>query len=235
VSSSGRKDQIAERLVKTNADAVAKLLTGFEAFSCTEKGLAIVRDFEARSRNAKKQAETAAIEALKSNRLKDACRVVAAFEATQVSPRGIGIDWSNYDDSYDLAVLTYVYSLTPKRLERLSDERLLELRVAAAMTHLWGEKSPVSWLSELDLEEVGLCSDDAALLLLARAQFHQKLVSMKGCGIKKVIIIGNPLDAVCAECKKQNRQIYQINEVPELPLDSCTCEYGHMLSIAAQL
>ena len=231
VSSSGRKDQIAERLAKANSDVVKNLAVGFEVFSCTEKGLAAVRGFQERAKNAKSQAETLAVEALRSKQFKEACRVIASYEAAQVSPRGLGIDWKDYDDRHDVGILRIIFETKPERFASISDIQLQEVRVAAGMLQLWGVNDASRWLVHSKADEFGMEPDDAAMLLLNYGLNMKRLAEFQLLGIKKVQILGGCDE--CPACQEIKQKFFPLVDVPEVPLANCTCETGCTCTITA--
>jgi hypothetical protein len=101
-------------------------------------------------------AEAATAEHLMQRNFEGAARVVAAYEAGQPIPRGIGVNWSNPNVAGDVVALRSILDA--------DDGPSLEIRTAAAMMYLWGVSKPYRrWLS---LEVNG---DGEATRLLLRA------------------------------------------------------------------
>lgn len=85
-------------------------------------------------------AEAAALKHLGERRFENAARVVAAYEARQPIPRGIGVKWSNPDVTLDVAALRSIFDG--------DDDPPVLIRTAAAMMYLWGVSRPYRrWLS----------------------------------------------------------------------------------------
>lgn len=231
---SGTKDVLAKRLVQEDADGMANLVKDRQYFVCSEKGRDAVQKFEAQENERKRKAEKECLEALQAGQLKEACLKVAVHESSKVYKRGVGIDWENYNPASDLSVLRYLFSGAPSHLKKLPDEKLLQLRVAAGMILLWGANDPRPWLSGTSCDEVGLDSDVATMMLLSNAQHHERIASMKAAGIKKVEIAGSGLE-VCEECWKHQGMVYDINKVPDIPFEKCTCENGYKCIAVAKL
>ncbi len=92
-------------------------------------------------------AEEIVREALIRGRFRNASLAVAEFEAKQVRPRGIGIDWKRYDPAVDVRALTAIYTRIPGILEGVAGGALESLRFAAAMQFLWEKLADVGWIA----------------------------------------------------------------------------------------
>jgi hypothetical protein len=220
---SGTKDVLAKRLVKADAEGMAKLVDVTKYFVCSEKGWLAAVNFENAERDKKRRAEQESVELLQKGQFQDACLKIAAYENSKISKRGVGIDWASHSFNNEISILKFLFSSVPKRFAGTSEEKLAQLRVAAGADLLWGV--PISWLYKPDLDEIGLDSDAAAMSLLAGARHKQQIQTMKAAGIKIVEILGG---GSCAECEKQAGKIYDIDKVPEIPFENCTCENGHL-------
>jgi hypothetical protein len=67
-----------------------------------------------------------------------ATRAIAAYEAKQPVPRGMGIDWTTHDGSGEVAGLTSIYAASADTA----------VRDAAAQMYLWGVSKPYRrWLA----------------------------------------------------------------------------------------
>ena len=227
---SGTKDVLAKRLVKADAEGMAKLVDVTKYFVCSEKGRLAAVNFENAEREKKRRAEQESVELLQKGQFQEACLKIAAYENSKVSKRGVGIDWANHSFNNEISILKFLFSCVPKRLAGTPEEKLTQLRVAAGADLLWG--GSISWLYKPDLDEIGLDSDAAAMFLLAGARHKQQIQTMKAAAIKLVEILGG---GSCAECKKQAGKIYDIDKVPEIPFENCTCENGYLCSAIAKM
>lgn len=166
-------------------------------------------------------AETASESALKQGRYEDACTIVADFEASQIFPRGVGIDWGRYDAARDIEILKEIASYSPRRHRSISESVLTSLRISAGMMNLWGENNPLKWLTAVEQEFAR-----EAHMMLSAAITRVNLRQWKRLGFQRVRLLSSGRDDICAVCKEVDGKIYPIDSVPELPHARCSCEYG---------
>jgi hypothetical protein len=221
---SGRKAELIERLVQADPEGMRKAARGLSVLQCTEKGRTIAEEHLAQEKETRAKVEEQTLQALRQHRFREASQAVAAFEAQQVFPRGIGTDWKHHNPTHDVAMLKVIFQANPKILSALNDEQMKHLRLAAGMMHLWGTNQARSWLP--DGFETGLIMDNdtAARMILFYASHQRSIAQYRAAGVRKVEILAT--DNSCAACKKLAKKKYKINEVPELPYEKCTSEMG---------
>lgn len=221
---SGRKAELIERLVQADPEGMRKAARGLSVLQCTEKGRAIAEEYLAQEKGKQVKVEEQTLQALRQRRFKEASQAVAAFEAQQVFPRGIGIDWKHYSPAHDVAMLKVIFQANPKILSSLNDEQMRHLRLAAGTIHLWGTNQAESWLP--DGFETGLIMDNnaAARMILFYASHQRSIAQYRAAGVRKVEILAT--DNSCTACKKLAKKKYKIDEAPELPYEKCTSEMG---------
>ncbi len=134
---SGTKQLLAERLFKADPAGMSEFFRGKSYFTCTAKGQLIVETFVESERELMHKAERATESALRSSSYEEACAIVATFEASKVFQRGVGIDWSRYDATRDLEVLTEIATYQSKRHRDIPEPVFRSLRVSAGMMNLW--------------------------------------------------------------------------------------------------
>ncbi len=221
ISQSGTKDVLAQRLFKADPNGMSELFRGKTYFVCTPKGRLIIEKFVESEEELMLNAESATESALKQGRYEDACTIVADFEASQIFPRGVGIDWGRYDAARDIEILKEIASYSPRRHRSISESVLTSLRISAGMMNLWGENNPLKWLTAAEQEFAR-----EAHMILSAAINNVRLGDFKRAGIQQVKILGTGRDDACSTCKKADGRIYPIESAPELPHDKCTCEYN---------
>ena len=172
-------------------------------------------------RNARLEAQKQSESALRAGRHEDAALIVVNFEASQPFPRGVGIDWPNYDDARNLDILNEIAAYSPQRYRRIPQNILASLRVSAGMMNLWGESNPLKWLTGPEREFAR-----EARMMFSAAIEKVRLKEFRRVGIQHVKISGTGRDDICNACKKDDGKIYPTDSPPELPHNRCTCEYG---------
>jgi hypothetical protein len=163
-------------------------------------------------------------EYFKQRKFKEASLVIASFEAQQVFPRGLGINWNNHNPASDIEVLKTIFTYKPKILSQLDNNLLETLRFAAGMDYLWGKNNSGEWLSP-DFE-IALAIDQvtAVRIFLSNAYYHRSITQYRTSGVVNQVQI---LSKNCCEnCMKLSGKKFLLNEAPELPFENCTREMG---------
>jgi hypothetical protein len=221
---SGRKAGLIERLVQTDPEGMRKATRGLNVLQCTEKGQAIAEEYLAQEKEKRARVEEQTLQALRQRKFEEASRMVAAFEAQQVFPRGIDVDWKHHNPAHDVAMLKVIFQAKPNILSSVNDEQVGHLRLAAGMMHLWETNRARNWLPD-DFETDLIMDNDAAVRMILFYASHQRSIAQyRAGGVKTVEILVT--DNSCAACKKLARKKYKINEIPELPYEKCTSEMG---------
>ena len=231
---SGTKKALAQRLVEADATGVTKLLGNRQFFVCTSIGQDAVERFASANAQAKQDAETASLAALRLGKLRDACFVVSRYESQQIFPRGLGMDWENYGRGSELQMLEFIFRTSPLRFQNLPNDKLAILRAAAGMLLIWGVSDATPWLNNLQLEEELWSPEIAARMFLFLAQHHQRIEEFRAAGFHRVVVLGSDSDQ-CPECAKHTGKIYSLGKVPNVPFDRCTCPDGCHCMINADL
>ena len=162
-------------------------------------------------------------EYLRQRKFKEASLAVASYEAQQVFPRGLGINWKNHSPTSDIVALNAIFTYKPKILSQLENNLLEELRLTAGMDDLWGTNS-AKWLRP-DFE-TGLAIDKvtAVRMFLSNANYHRSITQYRASGVVNQVQI---LSKDCCEaCMKLSGKKFILNAVPELPYEHCTREMG---------
>lgn len=228
---SGSKDEGIERLVVADSDGMAAKVAQLKLYECSPKARELVaplvsaqKEKQQAAEEKRPAAETHSFEQLRARDFSGASLTVANFEAGQVRPRGVGIDWSKHNTSGDVAMLKGIFERRPKILGGLAEGQWEPLRIGAAMMHLWGTSRASRWLPEGLTGHGKFDNDTAARMLLFNAQHHARMARDREKRIKRFEILGS--GDSCPACKRIAGKRYSINKVPELPYEHCTHEMG---------
>ncbi len=232
LSISGRKEEMINRLIQADCDGMKKAVDDLNLLQCSEQGSKIVEDYLNDEKGKRAKAEQQVMSALKKHSFQEASRLVANFEAEQVFPRGINMDWGNYDTSHNVLILNNIFGYLPKQLANLGSELIERFRVVAGMVYLWGTGNGKEW--NMSNEATGLAFDSNAVvrLLISHGIYRQEIAEYKRIGVKKIRILTCNDTTVCDVCQKLASKTYKISEIPELPYEKCTCEFGCRCSIS---
>jgi hypothetical protein len=228
---SGRKSDLIQRLIKADPDGLKAAVSGLTVLQCSEYGRAVAEKYLADDKSQRRSIEDQVISYLKQRNFRAASIAVANFEAEQVFPRGMGIDWKQYNPAGDLAMLKFVFESKPKILGQLDNGQLNSLRVAAGMMYLWGSNECKNWLPPGFETSLAMDNDTAARMFLFRASHGSNLESYRQSRVVKSVIILSAQDS-CEACRKISNKTYKLNQVLELPFEHCTHKMGCRCTLA---
>lgn len=195
-------------------------------YRCTAEGVQSAEHY-LDGENAKRDAaEREVLGLLARKEFSNAVRVLAQYEASQVFPRGLGIDWKNYDVESGVESLKTIFERTPGILKDIEENRLSKLRLAAAMMQLWGTNTARRWLPDEFETGIHLDSDAACRMFIFHAAHLRNMASYKEARFKTIEVSSVGDGNTCAECQNINGKKYKVENVPELPYAECTCDIG---------
>jgi hypothetical protein len=222
---SGTKDELVQRLIQADKEGMMKLVAGTELLTCTQTGREIAELYIASEREKRTKVEQQVIDYLTKRMFKEASLAVAKYEAEQVFPRGIGIDWKHYNPKREIEILNSIFNNKPEILSKLEDDKLEPLRIGAAMMELGGENTASKWLPPNFETGLSIDNDSAARMLLFNSQHKETLKQYGESGaVQYVEILATPNS--CESCKKLQGKRYKLSEAPKLPNPNCTHELG---------
>jgi hypothetical protein len=228
----GRKDDLADRLIQVDPEGMAQHAADQLSFECSEKGQTIVQQYLTQEKTRARSIKQQTLNAIQQREFELASNLVASFEASQVFPRGINIDWTNRNPKPDVVVLTAIFASSPKILISLNQNQLNHLRVGAAMIHLWGTRDANDWLPQ-DFRTDLIMDNNAAARMIVFYVIHQaqieqyRRLAQEGClRVKYIEISATRDDCSCKECERLATRRYQLDNVPEIPHQKCTSELG---------
>jgi len=223
---SGRKDHLIQRLVQADSKGMKQAVAGLKVIVCSEHGGEIAEQYLARERAKRNRVEQQVMEYLRRRKFKDASITVASYEAEQVFPRGIGIDWRHHDPVHDMAMLNFIFGSKPKILAHLNDEQSSVLRLVAGMMYLWGtNRAKKEWLPPNFETNLAMDNNAAARMFLFYATYQVNINNYRQSGVVKQVEILAAPDS-CDACKKISGKRFKLSEVPELPYEHCTHKMG---------
>jgi len=230
---SGTKLELAARLVQFDPDGMQNAFVEQTFLVCSDLGTKIASQIKSSNDAEKEQSEQESFALLGKLSFIDACRRVAQYEAMQAIPRGVNMDWKNYDPARDIAILKEIFSGNPKILTRFNcrftECQTDKLRIPAGMQLLWGELK-LGWLpiELLDVNhelkpdnDLEMDVETSVRMLLFYAKHRVDLDRYRKLNFVKHIEILATNDS-CEACKKLSTKRYNLDDVPELPHVHCT-------------
>lgn len=225
---SGRKDQLIKRLLEADPDGILRVIGQRRVYECSLEARQLATQYRDQQKKDRAECDQRTLELIYQKDFRGACLEAAHFEARQVLPRGIGIDWTHYNPDRDIGLLTYMFERKPKILNGLKESDWEPLRVAAAMMHLCGKLTTAELLPiglvTLPAFDPYIANDTAARMILFHATHCLDQKQYRSMAVKEVEI--SCADNSCSACQELARHRYSLDKCPELPYEHCTCEVG---------
>jgi len=227
LSSSGRKEDLVQRLMKANPQYLEEAARTSKLMECTDRGRALAEEYLNRQKEARFRVEHEVLDSLAKGQFVEAARRTGSFEAQQVFPRGMGIDWQNYRPDTDIRVLKRIFTAQPKILKSISDHHLAVLRLLAGMMLLWGTNRNKDWISIGFETGLQFDNETAARMLLFYGRSQTELAEYRSSAVVEAVQVLAASDS-CAHCQAlaAKKTKYRLDRVPELPYEKCTSGKG---------
>jgi hypothetical protein len=221
---SGRKDELISRLIQADdPDNMKKSVKEITIVLCSEQGREITEKYLAYELAKRTKLDEQIWEYLRQRKFKEASLAVASYEAQQVFPRGLGINWNNHSPAPDIEALNAIFAFKPKTLLQLENNSLEILRISAGMDYLWGTNN-AQWLRPDFETGLPMEKTTAIRMFLSNAYYHRSLAQYRTSGV--VIGVQILSENCCEACRKLSGKKFNLNAVPELPYELCTLETG---------
>lgn len=223
---SGRKGELIQRLIENDEQSMRDATKGLDIYRCTKEGMRLAEHYLEGEKAKRDAAERDVVDLLVRKEFSKAVRIVAQYETYQIFPRGLGIDWKDYDVEPGVESLKIIFERTPEILKDIEEDRLDKLRLSAAMMQLWGTNIAGRWLPD-DFETGSRLDSDAACRMFVFYAAHlRNMAGYKEARVKTVEVSSVDDGNTCAECQKIGGKKYKVESVPELPYAKCTCDIG---------
>jgi hypothetical protein len=228
---SGHKEEMIKRLIQADLDGMRKAVAGLSLLKCTQRGYEIAEQYLEAEKEKRNSVERQVMEYLTKRKFREASLTVAAYEAEDGFPSGMGIE---RNPEQDMEQLKTIFESKPKILARLGTENFEALRIAAGMMAILGTTKVKEWLPANFETNLAFNKETAVRMLLFYAQNKSTLEGYHKGGVVKYIEILSAPDS-CESCKKLNGKRFGLDEAPELPNEHCTNEIGCRCTFLAVL
>jgi hypothetical protein len=222
---SGRKDDLIQRLVQADPGGMKQAVAGLTVLLCSERGRETAEQYLASEKANRSNVEQQILKYLQQHKFEEASVMVASYEAEQIFPRGIGVDWEHHNPAREIAMLNTIFDSKPKILAKLENDKLEDLRLGAAMMALWGKNEAQEWLPSNFETGLSIDVNAAARMFFFYALHQTSLKHFRDSGVVENVEILVAQDS-CDACKKLTKRKYKLDEVPELPHEHCTHKMG---------
>ncbi len=222
LSTSGSKAELIERLIHHDAHGMTKI-AGDTIMKCSDDALNLIAERKQKIEKETDVAKRLIFEAFKASNPKEACRIYEAF-------RRYSTDSTYKISVYDVEELQFILTGHPKILSVLSPQNLKAVQLAACMTTLWKGEKPENWLPETFISPFK--NNRIPVSYLIRNAEFQRQLSASTEFLKQIRIRFHSGDIdSCNLCLPLDGKVFDVKDVPELPMPSCTSETGCMCNL----
>lgn len=219
---SGKKSELAARLVQHGGEELETLAPLADQYICSSYGREIAESYQARKKAEKQDAQLLCADLLDAHDFEAATKAVGDYEAKQVFRRGINCDWES--GKVGLGAVKAIYGVQKSFLRNVWPNDLANIRLIAALDDLWGEE--VSIIPDREAPVKG-CQFNLGIAARQLRMHHSSVPAEVGLPTGLMVEIEYlAANGDCPACMARNGQRYPVGGAPELPSDDCTCELG---------
>lgn len=223
---SGKKADLIARIIEHDLTAIRKMAGSWEVFQCSEAGRALAEEFQVACETERNEAEREVLAFLTQGDYRGAVLRMAKYETVQVFWRGLGVDWAHYDPRGQEQTLRYMFAGWPGILQQVDSNLRDPLRLGAAMMELFGERTADKWFEELPDTGSHLDPNTVMRMLSFYGSHLRAMMGFRALGVRTVEILGGDDEESCPHCLAIKGRLCPIDDVPELPLATCTSPCG---------
>ena len=229
---SGPKAELIIRLLENDLSGMKKYVCGVNVLRCTSEGMELATEYQEKVKSIRKDTEDEVFRQLKEKSFVKAAKLVAAYEASQVFPRGVGMDWgSKRAIGQSVEVVKDIYGKPPGILNGVDRSRLQALQDAAAMMSLWGTSKVTQWLPAEYETGIHLGPEASVRMLVFHAYHLRNMKRLRQSSAKTVEVLGVGDSKSCSACRKMAGKKFKLKDVPEIPCPACSSEMGCRCSV----
>ena len=221
---SGKKDELANRIIQVDKEAIEKLVSDIELLVCTQAGREIAEQYKSSEQEIRFKIEQQVFDCVTKRLFYEASLLAATYIEKTPESIGLGSSWKRTSPEVIAEIVKQIFNRKPEILSKLEDVNLEPLQIGAAMMEIWGESTATKWLPTNF--KTGLLMDNvtSARMLIFNATSINNLRQYEESGIKFVEVLGAPNS--CQFCKEIAGKRFTIGEAPTLPNPNCTHELG---------
>jgi len=223
-TSSGKKNELVNRIIQADKEGMEKSTAGIEFLVCTQVGREIAEQYKSSEQEIRFKIEQQVFDCVIKRLFYEASLLAATYIEKTPESIGLGSSWKRTSPEVIAEIVKQIFNSKPEIISKLEDVNLEPLRIGAAMMEIWGESTATKWLPTNFKTGLSIGNDSAARMLIFNATNIRNLKQYKESGFKFVEVLGAPNS--CPFCKEIAGKHFAIGEAPTLPNHNCTHELG---------
>lgn len=219
---SGSKSELIGRLIESDRNGAEDVAKQHRVMKCSESALALLEERKNEKVRELELAQKQSFELLKNGNAKEAYKVYSNYQKK--------FSYGFHVNAYEVEELQFVISSCPSVVGNLTSENKKWLQAAAGMKTLWKEDKAEYWLPENF--NTAINDNRRAINYLIRNAYFRQTASEKDRYTKnaKVTFQEGDIES-CDLCVSLNGKVFDLDEIPELPMVGCTSETGCMCAL----
>lgn len=231
---SGKKSVVAARIIEKLPKVTKQVTDEANAsgkYVCTDEGMQIAEAYLAAVAAEKDSIQKQMMDALKNGKYLEAVRLHHKFDSEQVFQQGMFTSLGASEGQApivketdrDVAIVRNVFECKAGIISAVPDEAMPTIRIAAAMTYLWGTGRSDPWIPEGFTVEHRL-----DLPTTIRMQYFHAVHAYNIADLKRFATRGEILstEGSCEYCRAFAKRKIPLAQFPELPHPGCTSDLG---------
>ena len=215
---SGSKSEMIDRLLVFNRPKMDEIISQSQILKCSDATIKIITIYKEQIQHEMDLAKQKSFEALQNDDYKEACRIFTDYQRR--------ISDSRYEMyTFYVDEIRFALSVSPTVLSTPKPEDLKVLKTVACMQILWGVDSTDRWIPEgfntlYENIQIPINYILANTKIKRNISYHRK--SSKQVAIH---FDSGDIDS-CSLCLALDGKIFNIEDVPDLPIQGCTSFTG---------
>lgn len=215
---SGSKIEMIDRLLEFNRPKMNEIISRSQVLKCSDETVKIITAYREQIQHEMDLAKQKSFEALKIGDYKGACKIFTNYQRR--------ISNSKYEMySFYVDEVGFALSAKPTVLSSLKPEDLKVLNTVACMQILWGADSPDRWIPEgfkTHYENI----QTPINYILVNAKIKRDISFHKESSKQVAIHFDSGDIDSCSLCLTLDGKIFEIKDIPDLPMQGCTSFTG---------
>jgi hypothetical protein len=224
----GRKRELAERLMEADRAGVSALYGGQKIFECSPDIRVRVERYRADKEREYVKLLTDATTALRCRDFAKASQLIGTYESKQLRvdpPNPFALPADPREIGVDVTALKQIFTLRPKLLRALPEAEWDELHIVAGLNYLLGGRVSGDGLSDNFVGVPTLDRHTVVRMMQFHIQYLRDLERFRSAGFRQAKILCCNADS-CEPCMTLAGKRFRLDRLPELPYEKCTSDLG---------
>lgn len=232
---SGKKHELIDRLVEADPKGMAERFPDNCVLVCSTQAEENVLKYQVKKKEEWDNLVIELIASLRNGNFEKASQLIDNYEKKQITiehENCMTIPKPPRETSTDIKELKTIFSMRPKILKELPEKDWKPLCVVAAMNHLFHYRTRDEWFPPNFTGVTKFHNHIACMMMEHHFRYIKDIDRMRNSGVTRGSIASS---CRCEDCKKISGVIRELDDLPELPYENCTCSGGCICFIMPEI